>query len=210
MRTLVRAGAALALGVAVACGQDGDLLLLKRGTQLLVGADRAVGLVELEPAAGERPARARLTVSAGPYSLVAQLAPGQRLHVGGAALEVVTLEPAAVRLRRAPGGAEADPLRAAPAGAAVRLDELAIHTLRDGRAVGVGNVRRDGPEGAPVVTLAVFPAGYREDPTRGYDLHPDVRAGAALSGRGGRVRVRAVEPGEGERPGTVALELPPG
>ncbi|MCO5172298.1 MAG: hypothetical protein M9894_38865 [Planctomycetes bacterium] len=209
MRTLVRAGAALALGVAVAWGQDGDLLL-KRGTQLLVGADRAVGLVELEPAAGARPARARLTVSAGPYSLVAQLAPGQRLHVGGAALEVVGLEAAAVRLRRRAAGAEADPLRPAPEGARVRLDGLAIHTLRDGRAVGVGNVRRDGPDGAPVVTLAVFPAGYREDPTRGYDLHPDVGAGAALSGRGGRLRVRGVEPGEGEGPGAVEVELPPG
>lgn len=200
------------LVAAAALAQDEEVL--RRGTQLHVRRDRALGVVSVDPAAGDRPARARVSVSAGPYSFVAVLSAGARVRLAGTTLEVVAVEPpTAVRVRRAPGGGPDEPLRAAPAEQDGRLllEPLAIYTLPDGRAVGVGNVRPDGDDGAAVVTLTVFPPGYREDPSRGYDLHVDAAAGNALEGAAARVRVVRLELDQGDRPGVVELALrPPG
>ncbi len=215
MRSIPRlAGCAFVLSLAaIASGQDApDEVTLRRGTQHHVRRDRAVGLVAVEPAAAGKPARARVNVSAGAYSLVAVLAPGERLRVGGATLEVVSVEPpGTLRLRRGEAGGADEPLRAAPEvrEGALTLEPLALYRLPQGRVIGLGNVRLDGEGGAPVVTLTVFPAGFDRDPARGYDLHVDAAAGATLEGAVGRVRVLRLEPAQADRPGAVVLELLP-
>lgn len=210
---LVTAGLALAQEDRPAAPEE----VLARGTQLHVTRDRALGVVAVEVAAAGRPARARVSVSAGPFSFVAVLKAGDTVSLGGTALEVVSLDPPrSLRLRRRTAGAETDPLHTAPPPVEGRLKLRAtgIYTLPDGGAIGVGNVRPDGPDGQPVVTLTVFPAGFREDPTRGYDLHVDTAAGAALDGAAAHVRVHAVESGPGpevgpDGRGVVELELTP-
>jgi len=201
----------LALVTPGAAQDDPPLEVVARGTQLHVTRDRALGVVAVEAATAERPARARVSVSAGPYSFVAVMKAGDTVSLGGASLEVVDLAPPrSLRLRRRTGGAETDPLRAAPAPIEGRmaLEELGIYTLPDGGAIGVGNIRGDGPDDLPVVTLTVFPAGFGEEPTRGYDLHVDVTAGATtLEGAVTGVRVHAIEPAPGSSRGLVRVEL---
>lgn len=186
--------------------------VVRRGTQLRLAHERTLGLVDVEPAQGERPARARVSVSAGPYAFVALLAPGAKLVTGGASLEVVAVEAATLRLARRASGQPTEPLRDAPAAEAgkLRLPEQGLYRLPDGIVVGVGNVRPDGAAKAPVVTLTVYGPGYRERPAQGYDLHVDALAAAApLAGKVRRVRVHAVVAATETAPATVELELLP-
>ena len=83
--------------------------------------------------------------------------------------------------------------------------EAVFHAFSDGVWLGVGNVRAE--KGKPVVTLHVFPPGYAEKPTIGYDLHLDVTLGAELAGKVRKVKVTALE--HGSVAGKVTLELAP-
>lgn len=213
-RARLAVSALLLLALPAAAQEPPREEVVRRGTQLRLAHERAVGLVAVEPAQGERPARARVSVSAGAYAYHALLAPGATLVVGGAALEVTGVDPkdgGALTLARRPADEEDAPLRAAPAPEAgrLRLPEQGIYRLPDGTVVGVGNVRADGKDGAACVTLTVYGPGYRERPTQGYDLHADAVVGA-LEGQVRPVRVHAVEPARDGAPAAVVLEvLPP-
>lgn len=183
--------------------------VLKRGARRRIRTDRHVGLVDLEPAAGELPARARLDVSAGACFLQALLPAGAALDTGGVSLELVAIdEPGElVRVREKPGASPDAPVKVvnAPAVGPHTLDGLSLHAFSDGVWLGVGNVRAE--KGKPVVTLHVFPPGYAEKPTIGYDLHLDVTLGAELAGKVRKVKVAGLE--HGSVAGKVTLELAP-
>lgn len=185
---------------------------LRRGTRRGFEGERAVGLVEVLGEGDGQPARARLSVAAGPAYLEALLPAGGSVEVGGQRLEVAALEPPrAIRIRLHPGAPAGAPLRPVETpGPRWRLAGLALHELPGGVQVGVGNVRREGrgPAAAVRVTLTVFPADYARDPGQGYDRHLDLSAGQALEGQVLRGRVVALDPGP-EPGGTVELELLP-
>lgn len=196
--------------------------LLKRGARRKVSDDRAVALAEVTSEA------ARLDVLVGPTHLQALLPVGGSLEVGGSTLEILALEPPrAVRYRLRPvvkggssgpgvtGGASGPgappeaPLRSlSEAGPLLRLAGLTLCELPDGTRIGVGNVRREGrgPAARLLVTLTVFPPGYAQDPTRGYDLHLDATSNTTLTGEVHTLRVGALQlaPTPG---GEVELEL---
>lgn len=189
--------------------QTGDGEELKKGARRRIRTDRHVGLVALEAGTADLPPRARLDVSAGACFLQAMLPAGSAVEVGGVSLELlaIDLEKELVRVREKPGVSPDAPVKvvAAPAGGPHTLDGLSLHAFSDGVWLGVGNVRNE--KGKPVVTLHLFPPGYAEKPTMGYDLHLDVTLGAELTGKVRKVKITGLE--HGSLAGKVTLELAP-
>jgi len=186
---------------------DGEVL--KKGARRRIRTDRHVGLVDLEAGTADLPPRARLDVAAGACFLQAMLPAGSAVDVGGVSLELLAIDTDAelVRVRERPGASPDAPVKvvAAPAGGPQTLDGLSLHAFSDGVWLGVGNVRSE--KGKSVVTLHVFPPGYADKPTQGYDLHLDVTLGAELTGKVRKVKVTGLE--HGSLAGKVTLELAP-
>ncbi|MGE0710226.1 MAG: hypothetical protein AB7N76_07795 [Planctomycetota bacterium] len=184
---------------------------VRRGAVLRPARGAIIGLVEVR-----RGRIAWLSVGRGPYSYPVHLQVGERLYVGGGgALELSELvgEEAVLRWLRPP--AEADLGRPAPAPAAdpagsLRLAEMELYALPEGRVVGVSKVRLGGGPGEdpiPQVTLELFPPGYAQDPTKGYDLFEGSRAGSTHEGSAGRLRLEALTVGRGEERGQVVVRV---
>lgn len=186
---------------------DGEVL--KKGARRRIRTDRHVGLVELEAGTADLPPRARLDVSAGACFLQAMLPAGSAVDTGGVSLELLTIdtEKELIRVREKRGASPDAPVKVVntPAVGPQTLDGLSLHAFSDGVWLGVGNVRAE--QGKPVVTLHVFPPGYAEKPTIGYDLHLDVTLGAELAGKVRKVKVTGLE--HGSVAGKVTLELAP-
>ncbi len=186
---------------------DGEVL--KKGARRRIRADRHVGLVDIEAGTADVPPRARLDVAAGACFLQAMLPAGSAVDVGGVSLELLAIDPDGelVRVRERPGASPDAPVKvvAAPAGGPNTLDGLSLHAFSDGVWLGVGNVRSE--KGRSIVTLHLFPPGYAEKPTMGYDLHLDVTLGAELVGKVRKVKVTGLE--HGSLAGKVTLELAP-
>lgn len=104
---------------------------------------------------------------------------GQRVRAGGHELEVleVDLEQRWVRYAWARTNASESLVTQVAASGTLRLREMGVYQLADGKVLTVGNVTSTG-----AVSIRVFPKTYADDPMQGYDNHTEVRAGAALSG----------------------------
>lgn len=85
----------------------------------------------------------------------------------------------------------------------VRLAEMGLYRLSDGRVLGIGNViaGRKGPR----VTISVYPKGYQEDPMMGQDRHFLAVEGAILVGDHASLRLVSVQPRAQGEFGRVAL-----
>jgi len=153
---------------------------------------------------------ARLDVASGPFSYELLAAPGQRLRAGHATFELDWLEgERGVRVawrRRYPDRREPAPvIRPVALGERepLRLAEMALYRLSDGRVVAVGSVLAG--EEAPRVTLSIYPPGFEANPMQDYDRHFRARPGDALSGAQGRWLLARAEPGGEGRWGWVEL-----
>ncbi len=129
---------------------------------------------------------AHVAVTSGQVSFRAQLVVGDRLRLAAASeLELLAVEREALKIRwisevdEALGEVEAV-TPATPENGSVVLEEMGIYTV-SGLTVGVGNVRLV-PEGAPAVTITVFPENYESNPMQNWDLHSDLLAGDSRKG----------------------------
>lgn len=145
------------------------------------------------------------SVGVRPVTYAVEIGVGERLRAGGHELEVLEIDPEArlVRYRwtKVPSG-EAFVQPAGAGGDRLRLSEMGLYRLADGRVIGVGNVIATDEGGA--VSLTVFSAGYAKDPMAGYENHVRVRAGEPLESA--TTKVLQVRVGTGSR-GWVELAL---
>lgn len=104
---------------------------------------------------------------------------GGRVRAGGHELEVleVDLEQRWVRYAWTKTDASEPLVTQVAASGTLRLREMGVYHLADGKVLTVGNVSAAG-----AVSIRVFPKAYADDPMQGYDNHTEVQAGAALSG----------------------------
>jgi len=174
-----------------------------------LGLERVEALPRLRGGKRQEERAGHLTLARGQLFFSSDVFAGDQVRCGGALLEVLRVEPSAVRFRwlRSPLGAE--PPKVLPA--RPRLRELGLYRFTDGRVLGVGKVttlaKRDGSP-VEVVTLSLFPPNYEQNPLQDYEVLPRLVVGkplgeGALAGR--QLRLAELKPGQGESPGWIRL-----
>jgi hypothetical protein len=153
---------------------------------------------------------ARISVATGQLGFEALVAQGERVRVGSAWVRVGVGAEAELAWEQAyPEGRSPDLIRDLPQGAldggVLRLEEMGLYRLADGRVLAVGNVVAE-PEGegsAPAVVLACYPADY--DGTQPHDRHFLAVAGEALEGEQFPATLARLQVAQGDDWGFVEL-----